>query len=171
MTNNYMPDMRADGLFNPLPSKSYRPKNDDARTSVLAFLDVAGARIDNTCYLEVKDEGSAVRVYGITHAGTNATAKLAINYGGAQGYHAKILVKKGDDEQQLPITDLETTIRKLGRFLDEGKDVGGAKKKGTTRRARRASGAFDVHAGTMTMRDQHRCEDADVEAMLHEEDF
>ena len=172
MTNYSIPNLREDGLFNPQPNKSYRPKNDDAARNVKAFLDVATPRLDNTCYLEMRDEGTALRVYSITHAGTEATAQLTINYGGAQGnYHAKIVVKKGADEQQFQSTDLETAVRKLGRFLDEGKDIGGTKKKGTTRKTRRISGAFDALSGTMTMREQYKCDDADVDALLHEEDF
>jgi len=90
------------------------PKNNDSRTSIEAVLSVIARDNELGVIVDEATQGSVHNVK-LTQIDTRAEAVLSINYGGNNGYHAKVTL--GNGEQVSPHGGSDTVVRKIVNYL------------------------------------------------------
>lgn len=97
--------------------RSCQPKNPESRLSVVAFLKVLDDVADLECIVQENTDGCLHNCV-LKHAGTDAKASLKINYGGNNGYLAKVLLQTKDGQRQVSVQNgIDVAARKIMKYL------------------------------------------------------
>ncbi len=107
--------------------KMAEPKNKDSRSSIEAVLTIISRDDELGVIVDEATQGSVHNVK-LTQVDTQAEAVLSINYGGTNGYHAKVTL--GNGEQVSAHGGSDTVVRKVVNYLKDPKNQPVKKKTG-----------------------------------------